>query len=122
MLCLKPNRQTKKSRADARELPRSIAHVSVSHRLGMRNETFYTAERFREGENAQLLDQPRHCVSAADQLETEHRAKTLLLARRQPMVGMRCETWVVNREYAGMTLKHLGNHHGADLLLMEPWI
>src|SRR5256885_17096554 len=62
----------------------------------MSDETFNSTERFREGETAQGVDERFDPCNAALELQTEHRAKSVLLPARDFIAGMADETGIVS--------------------------
>jgi len=86
----------------------------------MGHEALHPAERFRQGEDLDCLDEGTYGGGAAVQLDAEHGPEAGLLALRQRMAGMVGQTRIVDRLDRRMGREGLGQGLGRGLLLRQP--
>src|SRR5690349_1956442 len=97
-----PDRQAHKRIIDPCLAACTLVHRCMRHRRWVSDETFNSAERFREREAGERIDEGLDAASAAFELETEHRAKSILLTPRDFVSGVICEARIINATYGRM--------------------
>jgi len=105
------------ARADAGAHPLLGAQGGVAHRRRMGDEAFDAAERFRERDAGQAVDESADGRLAAAKLERKHRAEPILLALGNIVPRMRGKAGVMNALDRRVAGQQLGN--GGAILLVD---
>src|SRR6266702_3187717 len=82
----------------------------------MPDETFDTAERFRQRENLGAFDEAARKGDVA-QLDADHAAESLHLSSREIVLGMGTQAGVVHALDSGMLLQPFGDPTAARIVL-----
>ena len=77
----------------------------MGHRGRVRDQAFHPTQRFGQGEVLQAFDEGAHFRFTALQLDAEHRAEPVLLARGQRMPRMRGKARVMQRAHGRMAVE-----------------
>jgi len=79
----------------------------------VRDQAFYSAQRFREREKAETFDESADASGPAFDLETEHRPESILLLARDVVPRVRPKARVKNLSHRWMNFDRVD--HGASV-------
>src|SRR3546814_10241810 len=92
----------------------------MGHGGWVRDQAFPPAQRLGQREVFETIDERLDLRHLAVQLEAQHRAETLLLARRQSMAGMAGQAGVVDLAHRRMAVQSFGDADRILLVLAQP--
>ena len=119
---LDSDRDAQQARADTGGCACFGGHRGVGHGRRVGDQAFDPAERFGEAEQLQPVEQAPHRRFAAGELERQHCAKPVLLARGDVVAGMVGKPRIMDLRYRRMRAKLVDDDGGILLMLAHPHV